>query len=92
MANDAYLMRDGSIQWERPSKDGRDKRLPPGSSMHMESQTSPRTFANDVNTSAKRTSEKYTGLSIEENIHLAALLLGIITAHIIKASTVIRTG
>jgi hypothetical protein len=48
--------------------------------MQRESQTSPRTFANDVNTSAKTTSEKYTGLSIEEKRHLAALLLRIVTA------------
>jgi hypothetical protein len=47
--------------------------------MQRESQTSPRTFANDVNTSAKTTSEKYTGLSIDENRHLAALLLKIVT-------------
>ena len=55
-----HLMSVGKIHRDKPSCAGCESKLPPGSSMHADSQTSPSTFANDVKISANTTSEKYT--------------------------------
>lgn len=70
----SHLMRLGSIHWYQPSCDGSCNKLPPGSSMHNDNHRSPRTFANDVRTSANTTSEKYMGLLEAGKRHLAAVL------------------
>ena len=51
-------MMDGRIQRASPVCDGGLSRLAPGMRMQSESQTSPRTFAKEVKTSAKTTSAK----------------------------------
>ena len=64
----------GNIHRDSPSCVGRTRMLAPGSSIHIDNQTSPRTLANEVKISANMTSEKYTGRSRGENRHLCAEL------------------
>ncbi len=55
-----HLIRVGKIQRVSPSCAGCASKLPLGSSIYTDNQTSPRTFAKEVKTSANTTSEKYT--------------------------------
>jgi len=55
-----YLINVGKIHLYNPYCFGGVRRLPPGSSIQSDSQTSPSTFAYEVKMSAKTTSEKYT--------------------------------
>lgn len=59
----------GTTHRIKPSCLGSRRRLFPGKSMRSDNQTSPRTFAKEVKTSAKTTSAKYTGLSMDEEVH-----------------------
>lgn len=65
-----HLIRAGKTHLVQPSCGGNSKILPPGINMHTESHTSPNTFANEVNTSANTTSEKYIGLPEGGKRHL----------------------
>lgn len=65
-----HLIKAGRTHLTHPSCGGNSRILPPGINMHTESHTSPNTFANEVNTSANTTSEKYIGLVEGGNRHL----------------------
>jgi hypothetical protein len=69
-----HLISDGRIHRYQPSCVGGIRRLPLGSSMQSESQTSPSTFAYDVKMSAKTMSEKCTRWLTGEYMHLLMLL------------------
>jgi hypothetical protein len=69
-----YLINVGNIHLYQPYCFGGARRLPPGSSMQNDSQTSPSTLAYDVKMSAKITSEKYTRWFMGDDIHLLMLL------------------
>ncbi len=68
-------MRQGTICLPQLSCVGRTKRLPLGKNIHIDSQKSPRTLAEDVIISAKITSEKYIGSPNAENMHLPIALI-----------------
>lgn len=68
--NKTDLIRAGKTHLAHPSCGGNSNILPPGINIHTESHTSPSTFANEVNTSANTTSEKYIGLVEGGNRHL----------------------
>lgn len=69
-----YLINVGKIHLYQPSCVGGVRRLPPGSNMQSESQTSPSTFAYEVKMSAKTTSEKWMRWFKGEDMHLLILL------------------
>ena len=69
-----YLINVGKIHLYNPYCFGGARRLPPGSSIQSDSQTSPSTFAYDVKMSAKTTSEKYTRWFMGADMHLLMLL------------------
>lgn len=69
-----YLINVGKIHLYQPYCVGGLRRLPPGSSMQIESQTSPKTFAYEVKMSAKITSEKCTRWFVGIDMHLLMLL------------------
>lgn len=70
-----YLINVGKIHLYQPCCVGVERRLPPGSSMQSESQTSPSTFAYDVKMSAKITSEKCTRWFMGDDMHRLTLLV-----------------
>ena len=72
--NKSYLMNVGKIHLYKPYCFGGARRLPPGSSIQNDSQTSPSTFAYDVKMSAKITSEKYTRWLMGDDMHRLILL------------------
>jgi len=69
-----YLINVGKIHLYHPYCFGGARRLPPGSSIQSDSQTSPSTFAYDVKMSAKTTSEKYIRWLMGDDMHLLMLL------------------
>lgn len=72
-STETHLMIVGRIQRTSPSCAGSASKLPLGSSINIDSHTSPSTFANEVNTSANTTSEKYTRCG-DGNKHLCTAL------------------
>jgi hypothetical protein len=73
--NESYLMNVGKIHLYKPYCFGGARRLPPGSSIQNDSQTSPSTFAYDVKMSAKTTSEKCTRWLMGDDMHRLILLM-----------------
>lgn len=69
-----YLISVGKTHLYQPSCAGGVRRLPPGSNMQRESQTSPSTFAYEVKMSAKTTSEKCMRWFKGKDMHLLILL------------------
>jgi hypothetical protein len=74
VTKNTYLINVGKIHLYQPSCTGGVRRLPPGSNMQTESQTSPSTFAYEVKMSAKITSEKCMRWFSGEYMHLLILL------------------
>ena len=81
-----YLIIVGNIQRDSPSCAGRMRMLAPGTSIHIDNQTSPRTLAKEVKMSANMTSEKYIGRSAGANRHLR-IELHIMVSHTCKTGT-----